>query len=360
MASAPTLVFPKEVLTPLKGKPDATSLQILQQELYQNARAIPSFLGGGQLGHLGLVMPVQEYLLRPGAQAFHIPVPPGLIPAQAGNATAAQLFEVKRVHDYNSLVFVTYQSVRNALTNQILAAVEPTYLLELCDVDFGFVDVLPSTMLTHLKTTYGQLSGLEIERNRARLSAAWDPTSPIESLWARIMEIRRIAAVAGQPIDDRAVIALVLPMFERTGLFMHAVNFWNSLENNEQTYAFFGTHFTRANKLRVTNLTAGDLNYADANIATTAPSALAAVTPPRKNDIGSTTRMTTPVGAIAENTQMFYCWSHGLSTQSRHTSASCRQPKPGHKKEATIFNRFGGCNTFRTREDQVSRDTPNA
>ena len=140
MASAPTLVFPKEVLTPLKGKPDATSLQILQQELYQNARAIPSFLGGGQLGHLGLVMPVHEYLLRPGAQAFHIPVPPGLIPAQAGNATAAQLFEVKRVHDYNSLVFVTYQSVRNALTNQILAAVEPTYLLELCDVDFGFVD----------------------------------------------------------------------------------------------------------------------------------------------------------------------------------------------------------------------------
>ena len=359
MVSTPALVFPKEVLTPLKGKPDATSLQILQQEIYQNARAVPSFLGGGQLGHLGLVMPAAEYLLRPAAQAFILPVPPGLMAAQPQGATASQLFEVRRLHDHDSLVFATYQSVRNALTNQILAAVEPTYLLALCDADFGFSDVLPSTMLTHLKTTYGQLTGLEIERNRARLSAAWDPASPIESLWGRITEIRRIAAVAGQPIDDRAVIALVLPMFERTGLFLHAINFWNSLEANEQTYAFFVTHFTRANKLRVTNLTAGDLNYADANIATTAPSALAAVTPPRNNDTGSTTRMTTPVGAIAESTQMYYCWSHGLSTQSRHTSASCRQPKPGHKKEATIFKRFGGCNTFRTKEDQVTRDTPN-
>lgn len=274
MVAIPSLVFPKDVLTPIKGKPTASSLQVLQQELYQNARAIPTTLGGGSLGHLGLIMPAAAYILRPTAQLFLIPAPPGLIPAQPANATASQLFEVRRLHDHNSMVFGTYQSVRNALTNQILAAVEPTYLLALCDADFGFVDVLPSVMLTHLKSTYGTLTGSEIELNRAQLSAAWDTTSPIESLWARITEIKRIAAVAEQPIEDRAVIALVLPMFERTGLFLHSINTWNAMEPDVQTYVLFMTHFTRANKLRVTDITAADLKYADANFSTTHSSRL--------------------------------------------------------------------------------------
>ena len=356
MVSTASIVFPKDVLTPIKGKPSASSLQILQQELYQNARAIPTTLGGGSLGHLGLVMTPAEYLLRPTAVVFVHPVAPGVLPAQGPGATAAQLFEVRRLWDHNAVVFATYQSVRNSLTNQILAAVEPTYLLELCDADFGYIDVLPSAMLAHLKTTYGKLTGVEIEQNRARLGAAWDTTSPIESLWARITEIKRIATASGQPIEDRAVIALVLPMFERTGLFLHSVNTWNAMETAEQTYALFVTHFTRANSLRVTDITAADLKFADANVASTAPSVVA-VTPTRNT---TTTPVTTPVHATADGARMYYCWSHGLGTQSMHTSATCRQPKEGHKKDATIFKRFGGSNIFRTKEDQhhrTARDT---
>ena len=67
------------------------------------------------------------------------------------------------------------------------------------------------------------LTGLEIKQNRARLSEAWNTTSPIETLWARIIEIRRIATGANQEISDAAVIALVLPIFEHTGLFIHSM-----------------------------------------------------------------------------------------------------------------------------------------
>jgi hypothetical protein len=81
-------------------------------------------------------------------------------------------------------------------------------------------------MLAHLQSTYGVLTGLEIEKNRACLSETWDTGSPIETLWAHISEIRRIASNAEQAIGDTAVIALVLPMFERTGLFLHSVNSW--------------------------------------------------------------------------------------------------------------------------------------
>ena len=177
------LVFPTPVLTPITGCPTNSTLQVLQRQLYQNARAIPSDRGGGALGHLAVIMEPDEYILRPTAIAFVVPHSPGALQPAADGTTQAQLFELKRVHTNAMTDFILYQNVRTALVNQISAAVEPTFLEILCDVDFGFADVEPYTLLTHLKTTYGTLTGQELENNRTRLSDAWDTTSPIETLW---------------------------------------------------------------------------------------------------------------------------------------------------------------------------------
>ena len=37
-----------------------------------------------------------------------------------------------------------------------------------------------------------------------------------------------------------------------------------------------------------------------------------------------------------------YCWTHGVTSNLRHTSASCRRKASGHKDEATYNNRMGG------------------
>ena len=39
-----------------------------------------------------------------------------------------------------------------------------------------------------------------------------------------------------------------------------------------------------------------------------------------------------------------YCWSHGLTRSSNHTSANCRTPEEGHERTATFTNRMGGSN----------------
>ena len=79
---------------------------------------------------------------------------------------------------------------------------------------------------------------------------------------------------ASQAILNAAVIALVLPMFERTGLFIHSVNAWNGMPLEDQNFAQFKSHFTRfkshftrANELRVTELSSADLRFADAKAA---------------------------------------------------------------------------------------------
>jgi hypothetical protein len=353
-----TLVFPTPVLTPIVGRPTNTTLQILQQQLYQNARAIACPLGGGALGHLAVIMEPVAYVLRPTAAVFNIPVSPGVLTAPPRGADAAAIDEHKRVYKNDTMLFTTYQAVRTALTNQIIAAVEPTYLQALNDIDFGFSDVQPYAMLTHLKTTYGVLTGLEIEKNRARLSDAWDTSSPIETLWARISEIRRIATNANQDIGDTAVIALVLPMFERTGLFTHSINAWNGMDLVGQTYDRFMTHFTRANELRITALTSADLKFADANAATYLSAATQMVTPPRINNTGGINNRTDTGSVSVSGNRMYYCWSHGLGSSEKHTGHTCKNTKPGHIADATAFRRQGGSNIFYTREDLPPRHSP--
>jgi len=60
-------------LTPIIGAPNSTSLNLLTKEIYANAHAIPSTLGGNTHGHLGLVLPITEYTMLAGGSAFQLP-----------------------------------------------------------------------------------------------------------------------------------------------------------------------------------------------------------------------------------------------------------------------------------------------
>ena len=44
--------------------------------------------------------------------------------------------------------------------------------------------------------------------------------------------------------------------------------------------------------------------------------------------------------------KMGYCWTHGLSKDFKHCSATCNNPKPGHQVTATVDNLMGGNNTI--------------
>jgi hypothetical protein len=72
--------FPHPELTVIiTGKPTNSSLQLLQRQLYTNARSVPSAQGRGNNGHLALLMNNIAYTARAGV-AFDIPIYPGPAP----------------------------------------------------------------------------------------------------------------------------------------------------------------------------------------------------------------------------------------------------------------------------------------
>jgi len=96
--SDPTMItnmlagFPHKELTKLSTEttPSAFDVLKLKKECIQNAITMPSSLGGGNHGHVGILLPQAGYLALSGqATAWHNPVEPA-IPNYAG-MTAVQI-----------------------------------------------------------------------------------------------------------------------------------------------------------------------------------------------------------------------------------------------------------------------------
>jgi hypothetical protein len=341
--SSPKFTFPHETLTPIDGKPTNTTLQLLQRQLFTNARSVPSNRGGGLHGHLAILLSPADYLLRAGV-AFIMPVHPGDPPAPVG--TAAIIGVALRNYAEALADLATYNNLSAALTAQILAAVNASFLSALEDPDFGFSDVTPRQMLEHLRAEYGTLTPEELEKNRAALSESWNFDDPIEDLWAKIVNIQRVAAFGAVPIPDITVITLTLAMIETTGLLATTTEKFRLRPVTEWTFATFKADFILGNKERIRRLTAGDAGFHGAHSAvrtpttTTTPTAAVTVTPTPPLPPAAARHVT------VEGGRMYYCWTHGLSSNRNHTSLTCLTKGAGHIDDATAFRMRGGNNTI--------------
>jgi hypothetical protein len=342
------LTFPHPDLTIIIGKPTYATVRKLQKELYANAKVIPSTLGGGHNGHLALVMTDAEYLVI-SAEPYDEPVHPGTQPAHQGGATSAQMTEANRLYDGKITQVALHVSVVNALRQQILCAVDNMYLMALEDPDLGYL-VSPRDMLKHLQTTYGTITPLEIEQNRATLTSAWNPDDDIEGLWVRIRDAQLLAKRANEEILDPAAIRLTVQALEASGVFDFALDNWRLKDDATKTMLSFKEHINKEDSERNRKLTAKTGGYHGANGA---DGNRPRDTPP-PNPTPTSGTVVLPNGVM-----MYYCWSHGLGKNKQHTSSTCTFKKDGHIDTATADNMQGGCHLIGPRRPP-RRDVPPA
>ena len=86
----------KELTKPLKGRPPTRSnIDVLLQEIYVNASAIPSSIDGNNHGCLYVVMTVAQYEAMMGS-TYTTPTHPGIAPDYPTGATNAQIAGINR------------------------------------------------------------------------------------------------------------------------------------------------------------------------------------------------------------------------------------------------------------------------
>ena len=106
---------------------------------------------------MAMLLSEADYVARTGV-AFLVPTHPGPAPIAQVGATAAQIADALRAYNEAIADDDKYTRLSAALTAQILTAVNASFPSALEDPDFGFGDVTPLAMLTHLHTEYGTMT----------------------------------------------------------------------------------------------------------------------------------------------------------------------------------------------------------
>jgi hypothetical protein len=132
-----------------------------------------------------------------------------------------------------------------------------------------------------------------------------------------------------------AAIRLALAALKKTGVFAHAAKKWRDKPAVQHTLPLFKVHFNFENKERLQKLAAQTAGFHGANQAIAPPTTAAATAALAALSIAP------PVVAVGK-VKMHCCHAHGLGKQAEHTSATCANPGPQHKNEATISNVLGG------------------
>ena len=360
--------FPYEQLTKIGqngGKPNFTTLQVLKDELISNSASVYSKLGGGNNGHIFLILPTAEFrqltitpTLTAGITTPTAPNAPDLV--NGADDTAYKIYK-QALSDH-----LLYHNTSRALVNQIVSAVPLLYIKAVRHKITKFGNITPKELLDHLSSTYGEITAEDMNQNELRMNAKWMPPTPIEELFDQLREAQIFAAGAAisQEITDGMLMRSAYNNIKATGLFTLPCYTWNQIGPVNQSFETLQAHFAKVDRDRQGEAIAADLGYGTANSVDC-----------QGNDVGTPTTDGTELSALTEAitqqnvanaalfanmmvamnvaeksttknrlpaTQGTYCWTHGRSDNVSHTSATCKSPAEGHDVEATWNNKKGG------------------
>ena len=253
--------FPIEI-TAIDGRPGATTLRRLLEDLYSNAASIPSTLGGAQVGSLGLVLETPLYTVS--HPPFIFPDNPGPTPTYPPNATDSQIAAAKETHAVKLGIYQLTFNTDQALNQAIVASVDKSYLLPLRDKYTGFASRRAIELVIHLKRVYGPTTPQDFADNFKKLSDPWDPSSTVEELTGKMDDIASYAELGNKPIAETQIIDATYTLLYNSGLYFDPLVEWDNKPDADRTWTEFKDFLVQAQTklFRQQNVTAASRGYA--------------------------------------------------------------------------------------------------
>ena len=253
--------FQHKVLTKIHGTPTYESLQNLTTELKANAGSVPSTLGGGLYGHLGLLVSAARYATLAHTVPWVNPPNPGPFAPPAGG-TAAQIEAAKEVWRDSKFQFELYQATTKALVAQIVEAIDPIYIRALLNRATGQYSTSARALIQHLFTTYGKITPQQVKGKEVELyNLHYDISQPVDTVFNAIDDLADLAEHSNSPMTANQMIDLAYIIFAKSPVLHDDLRLWNRRPVIERTWANMSTHLRDAQSDLGSLPTAGDIYH---------------------------------------------------------------------------------------------------
>ena len=253
-------IFEIPELTKIHGEPSTATLLELRNEIRCNAQSVTTTLGGGQYGHLGLVMSGTLYTALPNTQDYIRPANPGPFNI---TATTTRAIEQERANwEEEMRLWREVEAIERTLVQQIVQAVEPKYLKALRNPITTKITNDVKQILSYLFDNYGKVPPTVLkDMKRTVEDYELDPSDPIDLLFVQVDELADIYTLQRNQLSEKQLIEMAYVVIERAKAFKKDLREWNRKAEGEQTWINFKKHFRNAQQeLR----TSGDLTVKEA------------------------------------------------------------------------------------------------
>ena len=117
-------------------------------------------------------------------------------------------------------------------------------------------------------TKYGKFGPLDLEQNKLKIKAEWDPEIPIEALFQQINDAAEFAIYANHPIADNDKVQAAEALLLKTSSSPQEYKDWRSQLETDRTWDFFQEFWQIQYDLKhETETTAGPLGFGNQAVA---------------------------------------------------------------------------------------------
>jgi len=164
----------KYEITKIDGQPTDEDLNLLAKELTNATGSITTQNGGGEHGHVGMVVKDAKYInfSRSGA-SFQVPTNPGPYPA---SIDPDKIICERQIAEHKAEIIEneTYLGLENYLRRMIVKSLDHKWLAEVESETMGFNHLSPKALLSHLRNVGGSLDHMDVSELISNIQKPWD------------------------------------------------------------------------------------------------------------------------------------------------------------------------------------------
>ena len=112
----------------------------------------------------------------------------------------------------------------------------------------GYANITTLQMLTHLYTTYANITPTKLIKNNARLKKAYDVNQPIKRLFEKIEDAVEYADAGHNPYTPLQVVTNAFQLVFQTCMFVQDCKDWKRTTPDDKTWGKVKTCFATAHQ----------------------------------------------------------------------------------------------------------------
>jgi hypothetical protein len=167
------------------------------------------------------------------------------VPPAAG--TTAQINAARDVWAASHHEFEVCQATEKALLAQVIDAIDTIYIRALLNRATGQYSSSIRDLMTHLFTTYGQLTPQQVKAKEAEVyNLHFDISQPVDIIFNAIEDLSALANHASSPMTEQQMIDIAYVIFARQSILQQDLRDWKRTPLADRTWAAMITHFRTA------------------------------------------------------------------------------------------------------------------